>query len=240
MLGQGSFTCLGLAGSAGRRTWGVRPFRRGNGSAGSCVRLWGLRRPACKHNRALQLRGPRLRRPAVRYYTQSSLRWCASRTAAAALRSGGCRSGGAGAPPALLAGFAFSGAYAPRLRDLLGRNQTEDCGLHRLRQHRNRRQDHPRRAISTSAPCSKRIKERGEVVTKIAYGDWKRAGDYSRSLTQHAIQHGAAQPDARRRQERRRHQPRARRARDGVHPQPHQRLRHRRRRQRLHRRWSRS
>ncbi len=31
------------------------------------------------------------------------------------------------------------------------------------------------------------IKERGEVVTKIAYGDWTRAGDYSRSLTQHAI-----------------------------------------------------
>lgn len=32
------------------------------------------------------------------------------------------------------------------------------------------------------------IKERGEVVTKIAYGDWKRAGDHSRSMTQHAIQ----------------------------------------------------
>ena len=32
------------------------------------------------------------------------------------------------------------------------------------------------------------IKERGEVVTKVAYGDWTRAGDYSRSLTQHAIQ----------------------------------------------------
>ena len=31
------------------------------------------------------------------------------------------------------------------------------------------------------------IKERGEVVTKIAYGDWTRAGDYSRLLTQHAI-----------------------------------------------------
>jgi len=31
------------------------------------------------------------------------------------------------------------------------------------------------------------IKERGDVVTKIAYGDWTRAGDYSRSLTQHAI-----------------------------------------------------
>ncbi len=31
------------------------------------------------------------------------------------------------------------------------------------------------------------IKERGEVVTKIAYGDWKRAGDHSRQLTQQAI-----------------------------------------------------
>jgi uncharacterized LabA/DUF88 family protein len=32
------------------------------------------------------------------------------------------------------------------------------------------------------------IKERGEVVTKIAYGDWKRAaGDHSRQLSQHAI-----------------------------------------------------
>jgi uncharacterized LabA/DUF88 family protein len=31
------------------------------------------------------------------------------------------------------------------------------------------------------------IKERGEVVTKIAYADWTRSGEYSRSLTQHAI-----------------------------------------------------
>ncbi|MES1255033.1 MAG: NYN domain-containing protein [Acidobacteriota bacterium] len=31
------------------------------------------------------------------------------------------------------------------------------------------------------------IKERGEVVTKIAYADWTRAGEYSRHLTQHAI-----------------------------------------------------
>jgi uncharacterized LabA/DUF88 family protein len=31
------------------------------------------------------------------------------------------------------------------------------------------------------------IKERGEVVTKIAYGDWKRAGDHGRLLSQHAI-----------------------------------------------------
>src|SRR6188472_334497 len=31
------------------------------------------------------------------------------------------------------------------------------------------------------------IKERGEVVTKIAYADWTRAGEYSRHMTQHAI-----------------------------------------------------
>jgi len=31
------------------------------------------------------------------------------------------------------------------------------------------------------------IKERGEVVTKIAYADWTRAPEYSRTLTQHAI-----------------------------------------------------
>ena len=31
------------------------------------------------------------------------------------------------------------------------------------------------------------VKERGEVVTKVAYSDWKRAGDYSRQLSQHAI-----------------------------------------------------
>jgi uncharacterized LabA/DUF88 family protein len=31
------------------------------------------------------------------------------------------------------------------------------------------------------------LKERGEVVTKIAYADWTRAGEYSRALTHHAI-----------------------------------------------------
>ncbi len=31
------------------------------------------------------------------------------------------------------------------------------------------------------------LKERGEVVTKIAYADWTRAGDHSRALTQHAV-----------------------------------------------------
>jgi uncharacterized protein (TIGR00288 family) len=32
------------------------------------------------------------------------------------------------------------------------------------------------------------LKERGEVVAKVAYGDWSRAGDQSRQMTQHAIQ----------------------------------------------------
>ena len=31
------------------------------------------------------------------------------------------------------------------------------------------------------------LKERGEVVSKVAYGDWPRSGEYSRQMTQHAI-----------------------------------------------------
>ena len=31
------------------------------------------------------------------------------------------------------------------------------------------------------------LKERGEVVSKVAYGDWPRASEYSREMTQHAI-----------------------------------------------------
>ena len=31
------------------------------------------------------------------------------------------------------------------------------------------------------------IKERGEIVTKVAYGDWTRAGDYGRAMSAHAI-----------------------------------------------------
>jgi uncharacterized LabA/DUF88 family protein len=31
------------------------------------------------------------------------------------------------------------------------------------------------------------LKERGEVVSKIAYGDWPRAGEYSRQMTQYAV-----------------------------------------------------
>ncbi|HEX6163489.1 MAG TPA: NYN domain-containing protein [Vicinamibacterales bacterium] len=31
------------------------------------------------------------------------------------------------------------------------------------------------------------IKERGEVVTKLAYGDWKRSGEHGRAMAQHAV-----------------------------------------------------
>jgi len=31
------------------------------------------------------------------------------------------------------------------------------------------------------------IKERGEIVTKVAYGDWKRSGDYGRAMSNHAV-----------------------------------------------------
>ena len=31
------------------------------------------------------------------------------------------------------------------------------------------------------------IKERGEVITKVAYGDWKRSGDYARAMANHAV-----------------------------------------------------
>jgi uncharacterized LabA/DUF88 family protein len=31
------------------------------------------------------------------------------------------------------------------------------------------------------------LKERGEIVTKFAYGDWTRAGEYGRAMSQHAI-----------------------------------------------------
>lgn len=31
------------------------------------------------------------------------------------------------------------------------------------------------------------VKERGEIVTKVAYGDWKRSGEYGRAMGQHAI-----------------------------------------------------
>jgi uncharacterized LabA/DUF88 family protein len=32
------------------------------------------------------------------------------------------------------------------------------------------------------------LKERGEVITKVAYGDWSRAGEHSKQMTQHAVQ----------------------------------------------------
>jgi len=31
------------------------------------------------------------------------------------------------------------------------------------------------------------VKERGEVITKVAYGDWKRSGEYGRVMAQHAV-----------------------------------------------------
>ena len=45
------------------------------------------------------------------------------------------------------------------------------------------------------------LRERGDVVSKIAYSDWSRAGDYSRTLTQHAtklVQRNLDQDDNRR------------------------------------------
>ena len=108
----------------------------------------------------------------------------------------------------------------------------QHCGLHRFRQHRNRRQDHPRRTFRH------RHHSRGAQGTRRGrHQDRVRRLDARRRVQPraHPARHPprAAQPHARRRQERRRHQPRARRARDGVHAPPHQRLRHRRRRQRL-------
>ena len=31
------------------------------------------------------------------------------------------------------------------------------------------------------------IKERGEIITKVAYGDWKRSGEHGRAMAQHAV-----------------------------------------------------
>ena len=31
------------------------------------------------------------------------------------------------------------------------------------------------------------IKERGEIITKVAFGDWKRSGDYGRAMSNHAV-----------------------------------------------------
>jgi uncharacterized protein (TIGR00288 family) len=38
------------------------------------------------------------------------------------------------------------------------------------------------------SPVLEALKERGEILTKIAYGDWTRHGDMSRSLSQHGVQ----------------------------------------------------
>jgi hypothetical protein len=67
----------------------------------------------CKHNRALQLQPLRLCPPGVRYYTQGFLAAVPLMHDRGGPPSGGCRSGGAIAPPALLAGFAFPGRLRP-------------------------------------------------------------------------------------------------------------------------------
>jgi hypothetical protein len=54
----------------------------------------------------------------------------------------------------------------------------------------------PSAASSTSASCSRRSRSAARSSPKIAYSDWKRVGDYSRLLTQHADPDGAAQHDA--------------------------------------------
>ena len=66
-----------------------------------------------------------------------------------------------------------------------GRYTTEDCSFHRLRQHRDRGQEHARRAVRHRGR-PRGAQGTGRRGVKIAYGDWTRAGDYSRSLTQHA------------------------------------------------------
>ncbi|HWP83912.1 MAG TPA: NYN domain-containing protein, partial [Terriglobia bacterium] len=38
------------------------------------------------------------------------------------------------------------------------------------------------------SPVLEALKERGEILTKIAYGDWTRHGNMSRSLSQHGVQ----------------------------------------------------
>ena len=38
------------------------------------------------------------------------------------------------------------------------------------------------------SPVLEALKERGDVLTKIAYADWTRQGTLSRSMTQHAVQ----------------------------------------------------
>ena len=127
----------------------------------------------------------------------------------------------------------------PRLHLLpvLGTNgqmsETQDCRLHRFRQRRDRRQDHARPAVryrrrARSHQGTRRDHHQGRLRRLEARRRLRPGDGQPRRAPR------AARDDARRRQERRRHQPGARRARDGVHPRPHQRLRHRRRRQRLH------
>ena len=73
------------------------------------------------------------------------------------------------------------------------------------------------------------LKERGEIITKIAYANWGKLENSTRQLSEYT-----ARPLAARRQERRRHQPGARRPGIGVHARSHQRVRHYQRRQRFY------
>jgi uncharacterized LabA/DUF88 family protein len=132
------------------------------------------------------LQAPRLCRPAVRYYTQGFLAVVPLLHRRGGPPSGGCRSGGAIAPPALLAGFAFSGAWSPVRETYLAETKLKIAVFIDF--------DNIEIGVKTTlgshfdaGAVLEAIKERGDVVTKIAYGDWTRAGDYSRSLTQHAI-----------------------------------------------------
>ena len=112
-------------------------------------------------------------------------------------------------------------------------HKTEAGGIHRFRQHRNRRQEHTRNTVRHRRRArSLEGARRGRLEDRLRRLDARRRLQPFVDPARH--QAGAAQPDARRRQERGGHQPGARRAGDGLHPHPHQRLRHRRRRQRLH------
>src|SRR5690349_885900 len=46
-------------------------------------------------------------------------------------------------------------------------------------------------------PVLAALKERGEILTKLAYGDWTRHGQMSRSLSQHGVQTGQRHPGPR-------------------------------------------
>ena len=117
LLGEGGFTCRGyrrVAGSAGRRTWCVRPFRRGRRLSRKLADDYGGCGTGLQAQSGLAVAASAAcARRAVRHYTQGFLAAVPLTHCRGGPPSGGCRSGGAGAPPALLAGFAFPGRRAP-------------------------------------------------------------------------------------------------------------------------------